>query len=96
MLKVVEYLGLAKVAHSMIGDDFVRGLSGGEKRRVSIGAELISSPAVLVLDEPATGMDSSNARKLVHLLARLSARGTTVIFSVHQPRADVMQVRSCS
>ena len=53
--EVLEDLGLLHVAHSLIGDAFTRGLSGGEKRRVSIGIELLTEPALLFLDEPTTG-----------------------------------------
>jgi ABC-type multidrug transport system ATPase subunit len=50
--EVMANLGLTHVADSRIGGDGKRGISGGEKRRVSIGVELVTSPAVLYLDEP--------------------------------------------
>lgn len=52
---MIEQLGLEKVAHSFIGDAWVRGLSGGERRRVSIAAELLTAPGLLFCDEVTTG-----------------------------------------
>ena len=49
---VLRELGLEKVSGSMIGDDNIRGISGGEKKRVSIGAQLVHDPQILLLDEP--------------------------------------------
>eukprot|EP00891_Asterochloris_glomerata_P009058 jgi/Astpho2/9058/e_gw1.00133.213.1_t len=89
---VIQLLGLSKVAHSLIGDAFTRGLSGGEKRRLSIAAELLSKPRIALLDEPTTGLDSSNAAAVVDILAQLASSGTTVILSIHQPRPDILRL----
>lgn len=52
---IVDEMGLGKTLHTIVGDDRARGISGGERKRVSIGLELISGPAVLFLDEPTSG-----------------------------------------
>ena len=91
--EVISELGLSRVTHSFIGDAFVRGLSGGEKRRVSIGCELITRPGLLLLDEPTTGLDSTNAARVVDILSCLSgSQGVTVILSIHQPRPDIFRL----
>ena len=65
VVEVLAELGLADIHDSIIGDEFVRGISGGERRRVSIASELLASPALLFMDEPTTGLDSSNAINVV-------------------------------
>ena len=90
----LDALGLARLADAPIGDQFQRGLSGGEKRRVSIAAELITQPGVLYLDEPTTGLDSSNASKVVDILGSLAAGGVTAVLSIHQPRPDIFRLLS--
>jgi ABC-type molybdenum transport system ATPase subunit/photorepair protein PhrA len=54
-----------------VGDEKVRGLSGGEKKRLAIGCELISSPSLLFLDEPTTGLDSFQAEKVSRQLMKV-------------------------
>nr|CAJ2467136.1 unnamed protein product [Leishmania braziliensis] len=66
------------------------GLSGGERKRCSIGIELICDPKVLLLDEPTSGLDSVTSAKVVHLLRQLSRMGRTVIYTIHQPTAEVL------
>jgi ABC-type multidrug transport system ATPase subunit len=89
---LIRQLGLGKVAHSLIGDAFVRGLSGGEKRRVSIAVELLTRPGLLLLDEPTTGLDSTNAARVVDIMAALARAGVTVVMSIHQPRPDIFRL----
>ena len=68
---VIRDLGLTEVADSKVGTEFIRGISGGERKRTNIGMELITSPQILFLDEPTTGLDSSTARTVIQLLHRL-------------------------
>ncbi|KAL4166280.1 hypothetical protein KRP22_013545 [Phytophthora ramorum] len=89
--RVIAELNLGHVANSRIGSvggsSSERGVSGGERRRVSIGMELVTSPQILILDEPTSGLDSSSAHSVVQLLKELASHGRIVVFSVHQPSA---------
>lgn len=68
----------------------VRGISGGEKRRVMVAMELVKVPSVLLLDEPTSGLDAFNANLLVTCLKDLAARkATNVIMTIHQPRSNI-------
>ncbi|TYH31479.1 hypothetical protein ES288_A01G176500v1 [Gossypium darwinii] len=82
-------LGLVSCADSIIGDAKVRGISGGEKKRLSLGCELIASPSVIFADEPTTGLDAFQAEKVMETLRLLAQDGHTVICSIHQPRGSV-------
>ncbi|XP_059190069.1 broad substrate specificity ATP-binding cassette transporter ABCG2b [Centropristis striata] len=88
---IIQDLGLTDCADTKIGTEFLRGVSGGERKRCSIGMELITSPSLLFLDEPTTGLDSNTANSIINLLQRLSRRGKTVIFSIHQPRYSIVR-----
>ncbi|KAM7155342.1 broad substrate specificity ATP-binding cassette transporter ABCG2 isoform 2-T2 [Molossus nigricans] len=89
---IIQELGLAKVADSKVGTQFIRGVSGGERKRTSIGMELITDPSILFLDEPTTGLDSSTANAVLSLLKRMSKQGRTIIFSIHQPRYSIFKL----
>nr|GMD18471.1 ABC transporter G family member 7 isoform X2 [Ipomoea batatas] len=82
-------LGLAGCADTRIGDAKVRGISGGEKKRLSLACELIASPSVIFADEPTTGLDAFQAEKVMETLRQLAQDGHTVICSIHQPRGSV-------
>ncbi|KAJ8781771.1 hypothetical protein J1605_010755 [Eschrichtius robustus] len=89
---VIQELGLDKVADSKVGTQFIRGVSGGERKRTSIAMELITDPSILFLDEPTTGLDSSTANAVLLLLKRMSKQGRTIIFSIHQPRYSIFKL----
>eukprot|EP01121_Diplochlamys_sp_Union-15-3_P009968 TRINITY_DN274_c0_g1_i2.p1 TRINITY_DN274_c0_g1~~TRINITY_DN274_c0_g1_i2.p1 ORF type:complete len:571 (+),score=60.37 TRINITY_DN274_c0_g1_i2:290-2002(+) len=88
---VISELGLEKVEDSIVGTQFKRGISGGEKKRVSIGTELITDPGLLFLDEPTTGLDSYNSLGVLDNLHRLAKGGRTIICTIHQPRSTIYE-----
>ncbi|NXJ07044.1 ABCG2 protein, partial [Odontophorus gujanensis] len=90
--QIIGELGLSKVADAKVGTELIRGVSGGERKRTNIGMELITEPPVLFLDEPTTGLDASTANAVLILLKKLSRRGRTIIFSIHQPRYSIFKL----
>uniref|UniRef100_A0A1J3HN38 ABC transporter G family member 19 n=1 Tax=Noccaea caerulescens TaxID=107243 RepID=A0A1J3HN38_NOCCA len=89
---LIEQLGLRSAADTLIGDEGHRGVSGGERRRVSIGIDIIHDPIVLFLDEPTSGLDSSNAFMVVQVLKRIAQSGSIVIMSIHQPSTRIIDL----
>ncbi|XP_057762489.1 ABC transporter G family member 14 [Arachis stenosperma] len=83
--RVISELGLTRCRSSMIGGPLFRGISGGEKKRVSIGQEMLINPSLLLLDEPTSGLDSTTAQRILNTIKRLAGGGRTVITTIHQP-----------
>lgn len=86
---LLSQMKLNKVANTIVGDSKVRGISGGERRRLSIACELISSPSVIFADEPISGLDSTAAAGVIETLRDLADAGKTVIAVIHQPSQHV-------
>ncbi|KAE8713148.1 ABC transporter G family member 22 [Hibiscus syriacus] len=84
-LDVIYELGLERCQDTMIGGSFVRGVSGGERKRVCVGNEIIINPSLLFLDEPTSGLDSTTALRTVQTLQDIAEAGKTVITTIHQP-----------
>ncbi|XP_019186841.1 PREDICTED: ABC transporter G family member 22 isoform X2 [Ipomoea nil] len=84
-MDVIYELGLERCQDTMIGGSFVRGVSGGERKRVCIGNEIIINPSLLFLDEPTSGLDSTTALRMVEILQDIAEAGKTVITTIHQP-----------
>ncbi|KAF2316962.1 hypothetical protein GH714_008524 [Hevea brasiliensis] len=90
---LVQELGLDHVAMTRVGDERVRGISGGERRRVSIGVDVIHDPKVLILDEPTSGLDSTSALQIIDMLKVMAeTRGRTIILSIHQPGFRIVKL----
>ncbi|XP_012942207.2 ATP-binding cassette sub-family G member 8 [Aplysia californica] len=90
--RVIQELGLKHVADTKVGNATQRGLSGGERRRVSIGIQLLILPSILLLDEPTSGLDSFTANNIAQTLSRLASKKRTVLMSIHQPRFDIFNI----
>lgn len=85
-------VGLGKCEHTIIGNAFTRGVSGGERKRVSIAHEMLINPSLLILDEPTSGLDSTSAQRLVAALSETAEKGRrTVVMSIHQPSSRAYQ-----
>uniref|UniRef100_A0A0D9VSM9 ABC transporter G family member 5 n=1 Tax=Leersia perrieri TaxID=77586 RepID=A0A0D9VSM9_9ORYZ len=88
--ELIKQLGLGNAANTIIGDEGHRGVSGGERRRVSIGVDIIHDPIVLFLDEPTSGLDSTSAFMVVTVLKQIAQSGSVVVMSIHQPSYRIL------
>jgi len=83
---IIDELDLSKCKDTIIGT-VGKGISGGERRRLAIGLEIINQPSLLLLDEPTSGLDSASALMVGKILKRLAqTRNITILCTVHQPR----------
>ncbi|CAK9171627.1 unnamed protein product [Ilex paraguariensis] len=84
--RVIESLGLRTVRESLVGTVEKRGISGGQRKRVNVGLEMVMEPSLLILDEPTSGLDSSSSNLLLRALRREALEGVNICMVVHQPR----------
>ncbi|KAJ7318627.1 ATPase [Desmophyllum pertusum] len=88
--EVMVELGLMKCADTVIGiPGRLRGISGGEKKRLAFASEVLTDPPLLFADEPTSGLDSFMAQSLISSLQRLAASGRTIMCTIHQPSSEV-------
>ncbi|KAI7751350.1 hypothetical protein M8C21_023447 [Ambrosia artemisiifolia] len=83
--RVIESLGLQGVRDSRVGTVEKRGISGGQKKRVNVGLEMVMEPSLLILDEPTSGLDSASSSLLLKALRREALEGVNISMVVHQP-----------
>ena len=89
---VIDILGLKKCEDSVIGDQETRGVSGGQRKRVSIAIELVANPSICFLDEPTSGLDSTTSIELIEQLKQMTNAGMTVVMVIHQPRYEIFEM----
>ncbi|OQR90706.1 ATP-binding Cassette (ABC) Superfamily, partial [Achlya hypogyna] len=86
---VLRELGLVKCRNAQIGGDKIRGISGGERKRLSFATEILTNPSLLFADEPTSGLDSVMAESVILQLRQLAREGRTVIATIHQPSSEL-------
>ena len=90
---VIDLLDLNVCAETPVGNEAAGGISGGERKRLSIACELVKQPALLFADEPTTGLDATSALRVMTCLHRIASREhKAVVVTIHQPRARVLKL----
>lgn len=89
---VLKQLSLEGTENTLIGSAEVKGISGGQRRRVNLGMELLTDPQILFLDEPTSGLSSQDALTVMKVLRQLADAGKTILLTIHQPSLDVYRL----
>jgi ABC-type multidrug transport system ATPase subunit len=87
--RMIEELGLTSCCDTIVGGELIKGISGGERKRTSVGVELVTKPALVFLDEPTSGLDSYSAVQLCQVLKKVANAGSSVLFTIHQPSSEI-------
>lgn len=91
--KLLEDLQLKKCQDTYIGNQRQKGISGGERKRTSIGVEILSNPSILFLDEPTSGLDSQTSYTIINYLGNLArSENKAVVFTIHQPSSNIFSL----
>lgn len=91
VLKVLEDLGLSETKDLKVGSPLRKTISGGQRKRLNIGLELLREPSVLFCDEPTSGLSSRDSENIIDLLKELSLKGKLVFAVIHQPSSDIFK-----
>ena len=90
--EMISLLHLENCKDTIVGDSLSKGISGGERKRLSVGMEMITNPSIIFLDEPTSGLDTYSAYSLMNNLKYLTNTGRTVISTIHQPSSDILRL----
>ena len=86
--RIIDSLGLSAIRSSKVGTVEKRGISGGQRKRVNVGLEMVMEPSLLILDEPTSGLDSTSSQFVLKALRREALEGVNVGVVLHQPRLE--------
>eukprot|EP00009_Paramoeba_aestuarina_P000145 CAMPEP_0201509294 /NCGR_PEP_ID=MMETSP0161_2-20130828/2392_1 /ASSEMBLY_ACC=CAM_ASM_000251 /TAXON_ID=180227 /ORGANISM="Neoparamoeba aestuarina, Strain SoJaBio B1-5/56/2" /LENGTH=725 /DNA_ID=CAMNT_0047904205 /DNA_START=40 /DNA_END=2214 /DNA_ORIENTATION=- len=89
---LMKRLGITRCADVIVGNELIKGISGGQKKRTSVAMELVTDPSILFVDEATSGLDSQTAEDVVRILKEISRAGRTVICTIHQPSFDIFKM----
>ncbi|MFZ5970501.1 MAG: ATP-binding cassette domain-containing protein [Bacteroidota bacterium] len=90
--KVLLNLGLTEIRHLKVGSPLQKTISGGQRKRVNIGLELLREPTILFVDEPTSGLSSRDSENIMDLLKELTLRGKMIFVVIHQPSSDIFKL----
>ena len=89
---VLDSLGLNEIKDLRVGNVLNKMISGGQRKRLNIGLELVREPAILFVDEPTSGLSSRDAENVMDLLKQLALSGKLVFVVIHQPSSDIFRM----
>lgn len=92
VVSILEDLGLGETKDLKVGSPLQKTISGGQRKRLNIGLELLRQPAVLFCDEPTSGLSSRDSENIIDLLKELSLKGKLVFAVIHQPSSDIFKM----
>ncbi len=90
--KVLSSLGLYYIRNLKVGSPLNKKISGGQRKRLNIGLELIREPAVMFVDEPTSGLSSRDSENVMELLRELTVRGKLIFVVIHQPSSEIYKM----
>ena len=92
LTKVLNNLGLIEIKDLKVGSPLEKTISGGQRKRLNIGLELLREPSVLFVDEPTSGLSSRDSENIMDLLKELSLKGKLIFVVIHQPSSDIFKM----
>lgn len=90
--RVLQSLGLQEIRNLKVGSPMQKTISGGQRKRLNIGLELLREPTILFVDEPTSGLSSRDSENIMDLLKELSLRGKMIFVVIHQPSSDIFKM----
>jgi len=92
VLKVIANLGLSHTKDLKVGNPMNKKISGGQRKRLNIGLELIREPSILFVDEPTSGLSSRDSENVMELLRELTLKGKLIFVVIHQPSSEIYKM----